>query len=218
MRFLTYNIHHAEGIDGRVRIRRIAETVAALEPDVAGLQEVRRGALLGDQPAALRKRLRLDGPFAPTIRVRRYEFGNMLLTRGRVLSAEDIVLPSPDAVSRGCVLARVELDGARFAVAVAHLGVRPADLPVHLAILERRLPHDEPLVLLGDFNATAQALEPLSGLLTFPPDAPHTFPAGRPAVGIDLVGYSRHWRLASVTAAASDASDHLPVLAELELI
>jgi len=160
VRFLTYNIHHAEGLDGRVRIRRIAETVAALEPDVAGLQEVRRGALLGDQPGALRRRLGLDGPFSPTVRVRGYDFGNMLLTRGSVLSAEEIVLPSPDAVSRGCVLVRIELDGARFAVAVTHLGVRPADLPVHLAILERKLPRDEPLVLLGDFNATTAALEP----------------------------------------------------------
>ena len=217
MRFLTYNIRHAKGLDGHVRIRRIAETVAALAPDVAGFQEVRRGMLIGDQPHALRRQLGLDGSFEPAIRVRGYHFGNLLLTRGRVLSAEQIALPSLTAVARGCLLARVELGGARFAVAVTHLGVRPADLEPHLAILLQRLPRDEPLVLLGDFNATVARLSPLNELLTLTADSPPTFPAGRPSAAIDLVGFSEHWRLTSLTAVRSEASDHLPLLAELEL-
>lgn len=220
MRFLTFNIHHAEGTDGAVRPRRIAETIRALAPDVVGLQEVRRGVLLGDQPETFSRRLRMEREFQPTVRVRGYDFGNLLLTRGRIFSAEHISLPSSGAVARGCLLARIELDTERFAVAVTHLGVRPADLGVHLAILAERLPRDEPLVLLGDFNATAMQLAAagaLGELLTLPADSPPTFPAQAPTAAIDLVGHSPHWRLESLAAMPTVVSDHLPLVAELRL-
>ena len=217
MRFLTFNIHHAEGTDGAVRPRRIAETIRALAPDVVGLQEVRRGVLLGDQPDFLGRRLRMEREFQPTVRVRGYDFGNLLLTRGQILSAERMVLSSNGAVTRGCLLARVEHEGVRFAVAVTHLGVRPADLEPHLELLLEFLPSAEPLVLLGDFNATASQLTPLGELLTLPADSPPTFPAQMPAAAIDLVGFSRHWRLTSLEATPTAASDHLPLVAELEL-
>lgn len=217
MRFLTFNIHHAEGLDGTVRPRRVAETIRALAPDVVGLQEVRRGVLIGDQPKALGRRLHMQREFQPTIRVRGYDYGNLLLTRGRILSAERIVLPSGSAVARGCLLARIELEGARLAVAVTHLGVRPADLEPHLEMLLEFLPSAEPLVLLGDFNATAAQLAPLGELLTLPADSPYTFPAQAPSAAIDLVGFSRHWRLAGLEAMPTTASDHLPLVAELEL-
>jgi endonuclease/exonuclease/phosphatase family metal-dependent hydrolase len=217
VRFLTFNIHHAEGTDSVVRPRRIADTIAALTPDVVGLQEVRRGTLLGNQPDLLSRRLRMEREFQPTVRVRGYDYGNLLLTRGKILSAEHVVLPSSGAVARGCLLARVELDGARIAVAVTHLGVRPADLDPHLELLLEVLPSSEPLVLLGDFNATAAQLAPLGELLTLPADSPPTFPAQMPVAAIDLVGFSRHWRLTSLTTMRTVASDHLPLVAELEL-
>ena len=218
MRFLTFNIHHAEGLDGIVRPRRIADTIRTLSPDVVGLQEVRRGVLIGDQPGGLSRRLKMEREFQPTVRVRGYDFGNLLLTRGRIVSAEHIVLPSDAAVARGCILVRVELDGEQFAVAVTHLGVRPADLAPHLEILAERLPGDEPLVLLGDFNATAPQLSALGELLTLPADSPPTFPAQHPVAAIDLIGFSRHWRLKALEVMVTTASDHRPLLAELELV
>ncbi len=217
MRFLTFNIHHAEGTDGAVRPHRIAETIRTLAPDVVGLQEVRRGFPLGDQPATFGRRLRMERAFQPTVRVRGYDFGNLLLTRGQIVKAERLVLPSADAVARGCLLARVELEGARFAVAVTHLGVRVADLEPHLELLLEFLPSAEPLVLLGDFNATVSQLAPLGELLTLPADSPPTYPAQKPVAAIDLIGFSRHWRLTSLNATPSAASDHLPLVAELEL-
>jgi len=215
--FLTLNIHHAEGTDGAIRPRRVAETIRALAPDVVGLQEVRRGVLFGDQPESLGRRLRMEREFQPTVRVRGYDYGNVLLARGQILSAERIVLPSSGAVTRGCLLARIELDGTRFAVAVTHLGVRPADLETHLELLLDVLPSAEPLVFLGDFNATVAQLAPLGELLTLPADSPPTFPAQMPVAAIDLVGFSQHWRLVGLEAAATTASDHLPLVAELEL-
>jgi len=217
VRFLTFNIHHAEGTDGAVRPRRVADTIRALAPDVVGLQEVRRGVLLGDQPDYLGRRLRMERAFQPTVRVRGYDFGNLFLTRGQILSAERMVLPSSGAVTRGCLLARIELEGVRCAVAVTHLGVRPQDLEPHMELLLEFLPSAEPLVLLGDFNATVAQLAPLGELLTLPADSPPTFPAQKPVAAIDLVGFSRHWRLRSLETMRTVASDHLPLVAELEL-
>ena len=44
MRILTYNIHHGEGLDGRIDLPRIAAVIAAQRPDLVALQEVDRNA------------------------------------------------------------------------------------------------------------------------------------------------------------------------------
>ena len=51
MRFLTYNIHHGEGVDGWFSNRRIARTIERIEPDVVGMNEVWHIRGLWDQPA-----------------------------------------------------------------------------------------------------------------------------------------------------------------------
>ena len=38
----TYNIHHGEGVDGRLDLRRVADELRATKADVIGLQEVDR--------------------------------------------------------------------------------------------------------------------------------------------------------------------------------
>src|SRR5688500_8746717 len=40
---MTYNIHHAEGLDGKLDVPRIAEVIAAQKADIVGLQEIDRG-------------------------------------------------------------------------------------------------------------------------------------------------------------------------------
>ena len=40
LRIVTYNIHKGRGMDGRVKIERIANVLEELQPDVIALQEV----------------------------------------------------------------------------------------------------------------------------------------------------------------------------------
>lgn len=40
---MTYNIHHGEGLDGKVDLLRIAEVIKRERADVVGLQEVDKG-------------------------------------------------------------------------------------------------------------------------------------------------------------------------------
>ena len=80
------------------------------------------------------------------------------------------------------------------------------------------LPRDLPLVLTGDFNARVGELEPLRSVLTVVDDPPATFMAPFPTAAIDHIAFSEHWRLQSLSTVRSSASDHLPLVAELELV
>ena len=43
LRVMTFNIHHGEGIDGRLDLERIARVITDARADLVGLQEVDRG-------------------------------------------------------------------------------------------------------------------------------------------------------------------------------
>lgn len=216
MRFVSFNIHHAEGLDGRVSLRRIAGVIRAASPDAACIQEVWRGRLLGNQPAVLESLLGMRGAFQDNVRRPRRDFGNLVLTRGRLLGVERLSLSSA-LEPRGCLLARVELGSVRFALATTHLGLDRDERAEHLRILAEWLPAAEPLVLMGDFNAADEELAPIRTRFTIAEPSPATFPAGRPRAAIDRVAYSEHWRLDSLSTIPTAASDHLPLVAELTL-
>ena len=44
IRVMTYNIHHAEGMDGNINLDRIASLIHSAKVDLVGLQEVDRDA------------------------------------------------------------------------------------------------------------------------------------------------------------------------------
>lgn len=217
MRIATYNIHRAKGIDGHKSLRRVADVLAAAGATVVGLQEVEQGRFVGRQPMRLSRHLGMRGEYLQTLRQRGRGFGNLLLTSERVISVERIALES-DREPRGCVVAKLDADGTVVAFATTHVGLDARERGSHLALLARVLPHDMPLILVGDFNAGAEELAPLAGFLRVVDEPPLTFPAGSPKRAIDLVAYSPHWRLVSLQTLPSEASDHLPLVAELELI
>lgn len=40
LKILSYNLHHGEGVDARLDLKRIAGIINSVQPDYAGLQEV----------------------------------------------------------------------------------------------------------------------------------------------------------------------------------
>jgi endonuclease/exonuclease/phosphatase family metal-dependent hydrolase len=54
IRLVTFNVHHGVGDDGRVDAERLAQAVAAFDPDVVALQEVDRGQDRSDRVEVLR--------------------------------------------------------------------------------------------------------------------------------------------------------------------
>jgi endonuclease/exonuclease/phosphatase family metal-dependent hydrolase len=55
LRVLSYNIHHAEGVDRKLDVERIAAVIQSVKPDLVALQEVDRNVKRTggvDQPSA----------------------------------------------------------------------------------------------------------------------------------------------------------------------
>jgi endonuclease/exonuclease/phosphatase family metal-dependent hydrolase len=217
MRIVTYNIRHGRGVDQLVSTRRIAAVLAALEPDVVCLNEVRSVPALSDQPRVLARLLGLRGLFQHNHGAFFMRSGNLLLARGPVSLAADLLLPG-GLEQRGCLVARVETGGLRFLVATTHLSLGRSARAVQLADLAARLPRDLPLVVAGDLNCALTEATALRAALAFADPAPATFPSRRPRRALDHVGWSRHWRPTTLRTVPSLASDHLPLVADLELV
>ena len=61
-RIVTYNIHRCVGVDRKLDVARVAETIGALEPDIVALQEVDVGRARSegvDQAHEIAQRLKM---------------------------------------------------------------------------------------------------------------------------------------------------------------
>lgn len=243
VRLVTYNIHHAAGLDERVDLERVAATLAATNADIIFLTEVDcrwRRSGFADQPTELAAMLKMPYMvFAPA--VARWEaqgtalYGNALLSRFPIEWAERRFLPtSPLQEPRVAISAVVRLaEGISLGIIGTHLGLSDSDRLAQAAILKEMgaMHHTDLLVLMGDFNAGPDSPE-LQLLLASPEGdnrapgwvdpmqgskTPATFPAHAPRSRIDyvLVSESLKQGVTVYHSPFSDASDHLPVLAEL---
>lgn len=214
MRVVTWNIHGAVGLDGRRSIRRIAEVLAALDADVVGLQEVRDLWPFPLQSRSLARALGMRAVFQPNIRKPRFRFGNLLLTRGEVLRSAFVPLPG-DGEARGLLLADVApADGTALTFGVTHLGLSAEARDMQKEAILDALPRHAPVVLVGDFNERPEALGALAHRLRLASVAP-SYPATDPSAAIDLVLTTEDLAVEAIQAVPSDASDHLPVVADL---
>lgn len=217
MRFLTYNIRHAEGYDGWLSPTRIAHVIRDAAPDVVGLNEVWRMTRRYDQSALVARALGFSAAFQGNSRYAAIEQGNAVLANGRIIAEEAVRLPG-GVEHRGVLVCDVEVDGTSVMFASTHLSLGSRARARQLESLTRLLPRDRPLVLAGDFNASADRLGPLREFLTVPAQNPPTYPAVRPSRGLDHIAFSAHWRLSAMEAVRSLASDHLALWADLELV
>lgn len=215
MRFLTYNIRHAEGSDGWISNRRVAETIRDAAPDVVGLNEVWRLRGLWDQTQIIGDLLGMERVFVPNHERWIQAVGNAVLTRGQVIAAENLLLPG-GIEQRGCLLVDVAIEGVRVAFASTHLSLGKQSRAEQIAFLAETLPSDRPLVLAGDLNCEVGELGLLGERLSVV-ETPKTFPTVRPRRALDHILFSHHWLLVSLVTLSSGASDHLPILVELGL-
>src|ERR1039457_3390022 len=88
-RVMTYNIHHGEGLDGRVDLQRIADLIKREGADIVALQEVDKGVARTARRDLSGELSRLAGMtcvFSNNFHYQGGEYGNAVLTRFRVLS------------------------------------------------------------------------------------------------------------------------------------
>ncbi|SHJ61860.1 Metal-dependent hydrolase, endonuclease/exonuclease/phosphatase family [Roseomonas rosea] len=228
VRVATYNVHRGRGPAGRFRPERIAQVIAEIRPDLITLQEaqhyLRPGKPMFDAPW-LEKSADLR-PLSVTGRPDEQGWrSNVLLLRPHAT-----LLSPPRGLRlggwepRGAILAELDLGGGPFRLAAAHLSLGAATRRRQGQALLRALGTGPPLptLLMGDLNewrpgaSVLGLLEPVFGAPAHPP----TFPSFRPLLALDRILGLPHGLVRSVwvhdTPASRRASDHLPLVAEID--
>jgi endonuclease/exonuclease/phosphatase family metal-dependent hydrolase len=228
LKLASYNIHQCVGMDGRRDPERIAGVLREISADVIGLQEVssRPGQRSDSQQMDyLAGALNLSALAGPTIIRHDGHYGNALLTRRRVLDVRQVDLTVYKREPRGALDVDLEVPGGTLRFIVTHLGLLPGERRTQVRRLLDILgaPSASAIVLCGDINewfSVGRPLRWLHGRLGRPPTLP-TFPAGFPLFALDRIWVRP--RDAVVTwdvhrsPTARVASDHLPLVAEIEL-
>lgn len=236
MRVMSWNVHSLRGTDGRRDPERIARVIDDVRPDIAGLQEV-GGELAHDGPRDVAEVLAhlcgMQSAFGPTMRFRGHPYGNGILSRHHIQATRSYDLSVRGREPRGCLRADVEVGGVRVHFFSAHLGLHWRERREQVAQLlsadilrDTALAH--PLVLVGDFNSLSNRSavprwlrRQLVDCAEDARDEAPTFPSAFPLIRLDRVFVDSAFRVVGCavirSAIARRASDHLPLVVDLEL-
>ncbi|WP_336605104.1 endonuclease/exonuclease/phosphatase family protein [Phenylobacterium aquaticum] len=169
-RILTYNVHRCVGTDRRLDVGRVAEVIGALAPDIVALQELDVGrARTGgvDQAHEIARRLDMSFHFHAALKVEEERYGDAILTRLPERKVRTGPLPgyrpAPRLEPRGALWVEVEIEGRPVQILNTHLGLVPREQQLQAEALAgpEWLAHPDctgPVILLGDFNATAASV------------------------------------------------------------
>jgi len=223
----TYNVHRWTGFNGQRKPdpSRAAAVIRELGVDVIALQEVLRPT---DAPCPLGEiadSLDLFLTFAATRQHRRGELGNAILSRYPLTSVSVIDISFSRLERRGALAVQLDSSCGPVSIVATHLSLvdRTRARQVR-SLLQHPQLQSGPAVLLGDMNAwrDCKATRQLGDRLNQHHNLewPPSFPAARPVLALDRV-YSHGAKVVALavhdTRTARKASDHLPVLAKVEL-
>jgi endonuclease/exonuclease/phosphatase family metal-dependent hydrolase len=228
VRVATYNVHECIGADGRHDPDRVAGVISELDADIVALQEFTypaEVALDTRQPVVLTTLDRYECALGPTRSSRTTCFGNALLLRHPIVEVHRFDLSMERREPRGALAATVNVGGVGLHVLAAHLGLKVAERRFQVRQILEYLDSvsNSPLVVLGDFNdwlPGRSVVHVLDERLGRPPRV-RSFPVSRPLLPLDRIWVRPLEALRRIfvhaTAAARQASDHLPVVAEIDL-
>lgn len=246
LRVLTFNIHRAIGVDRRFRPERIGDILDHHDADVALLQEVDEGAPRSRE-LDLARELAKDAGYphwvaGHNVSLRKGRYGNAVLSRHAIVVHRNIDLTVDDRKRRGCLHVRLRVDRGHHApkdveIFNLHLGLSAKERTRQVGLLTRsreftEVAADAPCLVAGDFNDWLSQLHPIfTEILGFTSATQHgeglrgairTYPAFSPTGALDRVYFRGKMRLLTARscrlAVSRVASDHLPVVAEFELI
>ncbi len=231
-RVMTYNLHHGEGVDGKVDLARIANLILRERADIVALQEVDKGTErtarrdLGSELAALTG---LTCVFSNNYSFQGGEYGNAILSRFPVKQATNTFYRKVNETEqRGLLQVILAVHGRELVFLATHIDHRRDDAArwSNVGEIENLVKHydSRPLILCGDFNdvPSSRICRRLSesfddSWARVGQGEGFTIPAEKPNRRIDYIWISRTSSLAplKVWVPESEASDHRPVVAEL---
>lgn len=229
----TYNIHDAVGTDGVRDVERIARAITETGAGIIALQEVSGpGDTASEKPDDFSRLATAFGGHAvegPALQNDDRRYGNLLLSRWPVRDWRVADLAHPAREPRNAIMATIASPDGPLRVVASHFGLRhrerraQAELIAALAAQEGEMP----TVILGDFNdwlpfspvvrLLSRSLGRHIGAVRRMP----TFPSRLPLLALDRILVNDRVRLRSVrvpaTPLARTASDHRPLVAEVEI-
>jgi endonuclease/exonuclease/phosphatase family metal-dependent hydrolase len=226
LRVMTWNINGALGRNPRFDLALVVDYVQRHAPDVVALQEVdsrrARGAGVANPFEMLRDALGSYGTHAHAISTADGDYGQALITRWPLAASSVHDLSYPEREPRRAISAEIATPAGPLHVIATHLGLslrersRQAETLIGLIGDLKR-----PTVVMGDFNdwlwrgSVRRALRRVLPRCT----AERTFPAFLPLFRLDCIYVSNALRILRCRAdpAARSLSDHLPVLADLDM-
>jgi len=229
MRIVTYNIHKARGMDGRVSTKRIAKVLAELDADIIALQEIfaecdsHKG-----QVEMLASELGLHASFGYTRPHRKRPYGNAILSRWPILTSHQMDISWIRRERRGCIRADLKTPRGTLHVFNIHMGTNYFERRHQVrSLLSSKQIGDNlegPRVLVGDFNewikglATRMLSEKFESLnLELHVRKRRSYPGLLPLLHLDHIYFERplHVEKAELvrTRLSKIASDHLPLVA-----
>ena len=224
---MTYNIEgDAELFKGSKHIDDIAAVINQVKPDIVGLNEIHRHtwqSRFEDQVGRLQRLTHLNGVFGRSYSELGGAFGNAMLTRGAIVSADVHNLPCAGE-PRSLLATTIRIDHATIQVYVGHVAAwgglnssirsRQLDcLSSHVRV--SKYPH----ILTGDFNAPPESTEITrfrqmnTTLQICGANLPITQRLMKKR--IDYIFADLGWQVREAHVVEAGPSDHFPVVAEL---
>lgn len=234
LRVMTWNIHHGEGLDGKVDLERISTLIRSERAEIVALQEVDKGVERTgrrDLPAELGKLTGMSCVFSNNYAYQGGEYGNAVLTRFPIKRATNLHYQKVNETEqRGLLQLVLKVHGYELVFLATHLDHRLSDAArwSNVAEIERVLQgyKGSPIILCGDFNTqpSGRVYTRLkeqfddTWLLAGKGDG-YSIPAEAPSRRIDYIWFNRNKALIPLKSWVPEslASDHRPVVTEFRL-
>lgn len=231
MKIMSFNTQHCLNfITRKIDFDVMAEAIKTCRADIVGLNEMRdQGSHpeYGAQTSTLSSLTALDHYFfAKAINFPQGPYGNALLSRYPIVSAESILIPDPDPKKYNgyyetrCLL-KARLENGLL-VLVTHFGLNPDEQENAVQTILEHL-EDKNCILMGDFNMRPdnplllpirERMRDTASLFT---KELFSFPSDAPDRKIDYIFTSFDIEVVSADIPAIVASDHCPHVAELKI-
>ena len=230
---MTYNIHVGVGMDKKLDLQRIADVINQEHPDLVGLQEVDRGVKRTqgiDEVAELARLTKMEHAFAHNLDYQGGQYGVAILSRFKILNVDHRKYENTrEAERRGMIRVEVNVNNQIVSFVTTHLDYQYQDGRVFETqqLLQFLKDQKGPLIVVGDFNEepNADAYKLMlprfedSWIKSRAKGDGLSYPADKPVKRIDYIFYQARDRISVKRAwvVKTLASDHVPVVSELEI-
>ena len=216
IRVATFNIHHGVGRDGRLDLRRTADVIRRFSADLIALQEIDRGLERSgrtDQVRELEERTGISMYFHAALSIDGGDYGIALGSRDRLETSARTLPHVGDEERRIAITSRWR----GINVVTTHVSRDRRARRSQIGALARIVADLEaPVLVLGDLNERWAGLGPLRDASLVPALAgPRLLRPWRAGTQIDHVLIGPGLRIRAATRPRSNASDHLPLVADI---